>query len=179
MKLTIDACFSDVSAGRYQYDNMNRLTKLTNFRDDNNNGVMDFNEGISQFDYTLDQQGRKIQADERFWVDGHAKTNHIDWMYDNAGRLVWEVYNHYDDEFDQTLQWQYDLVGNRLLQKLDKGNDGIWDAVTTGSSGLVLCYRIYTFVIHDMIRQYLPDESTFHQSIWFCNSLKAFIQFVW
>ena len=34
-----------------------------------------------------------------------------------------EVFNHYDDLLDQTLNFTYDLAGNRLEQALDKGND--------------------------------------------------------
>jgi hypothetical protein len=37
------------------------------------------------------------------------------------------VFDHYDDMLDQTQEWEYDLVGNRLLQKLDMGNDDIFD----------------------------------------------------
>ena len=33
------------------------------------------------------------------------------------------------DEFDQTLHFVYDLVGNRLSQTVDKGNDGVIDQV--------------------------------------------------
>jgi len=114
---------------QYQYDNMNRLIKLTNFRDDNANSVMDSGEGISQFNYLLDAQGRKIQANEKFWIDSQVKQNKIDWTYDGAGRLVREKFDHFDDAFDQALEFAYDLVGNRLSQKVDKGNDGIIDQV--------------------------------------------------
>jgi hypothetical protein len=52
----------------YKYDNMNRLIKLTNFVDKNNNGQVDSGELVSKFGYTLDSQGRKIHADETFNV---------------------------------------------------------------------------------------------------------------
>jgi hypothetical protein len=29
---------------------------------------------------------------------------------------VYEKFNHYDNEFDQTSEWIYDLVGDRLKQ---------------------------------------------------------------
>jgi len=90
---------------------------------------MDSGEGISQFDYLLDAQGRKIQANEKFWIDSQVKQNKVDWTYDNAGRLVREKFDHYDDAFDQTLEFAYDLVGNRLSQTVDKGNDGVIDQV--------------------------------------------------
>jgi RHS repeat-associated protein len=54
----------------------------------------------------------------------------IDWTYDLNSRLIKEVFDHYDDALDQTLFFDYDSVGNRLSQTLDKGNDGILDAVT-------------------------------------------------
>ena len=111
---------------QYQYDNMNRLIKLTHFRDDNRDGKMDSGEEISQFDYLLDAQGRKIQADEKFWVDSQVKNNKVNWTYDSAGRLIREVFDHYDDAFDQTSDWIYDLVGNRLQQTVN-GNVTTYD----------------------------------------------------
>jgi RHS repeat-associated protein len=44
--------------------------------------------------------------------------------------LIKEVFDHYDDNFDQTLLFDYDLVSNRTSQKVDKGNDGTIDEVT-------------------------------------------------
>jgi hypothetical protein len=44
--------------------------------------------------------------------------------------LIQEVFDHYDDTPDQTQEWEYDLVGNRTFQKLDKGNDSIFEALT-------------------------------------------------
>jgi RHS repeat-associated protein len=109
----------------YEYDNMNRLVKETNFNDKNDNKVMDEGEGISQFAYELDKQGKKINATENFWVDLDTDgtldllANYVNWKYDNAGRLIREVFDHYDDNFDQTSEWIYDLVGNRLKQTIN------------------------------------------------------------
>ena len=120
----------------YEYDSMNRLTRLTNFSDANSNGVMDEGEGVSQFDYTLDALGKKTHATETFWFDNNeddikdANVNNIDWNYDQQSRLVREVFDHYNDEFDQTLDWTYDEVGNRMSQNLDKGNDSVIDELT-------------------------------------------------
>jgi hypothetical protein len=86
---------------------MNRLIKLTNFIDKNNNGSVDSGELVSKFGYTLDSQGRKIHADETFNVSGVEKISKIDWTYDNAGRLIQEVFDHYDDLLDQTQEWEY------------------------------------------------------------------------
>lgn len=121
----------------YEYDSMNRLTRLTNFADANNNGVMDDGEGVSQFDYTLNSLGNKTHATETFWFDNNedgvkdTNVNSIDWTYDAQNRLIQEVFDHYDDDFDQTLDWTYDNVGNRMSQNLDKGNDGIFDEITS------------------------------------------------
>ncbi|MDR0611015.1 MAG: hypothetical protein LBG58_12955, partial [Planctomycetaceae bacterium] len=133
----------------YEYDNMNRLTKLTNFVDKNNNGSIDTDELVSKFGYTLDSQGRKVHADETFNVSGAEKTSKIDWTYDNAGRLIREVFDHYDDTLDQTQEWEYDLVGNRLSQKLDKGNDNIWEAFTT-----------YEYDVNDRLLTEIFDDLT-------------------
>jgi RHS repeat-associated protein len=116
----------------YEYDNMNRLIKETNFVDKNNNKKFDDGEGISQFNYELDKQGRKISAIEKFWQDINNDEiidelfNDIRWQYDDAGRLIKEVFDHYDDTFDQTSEWIYDLVGNRLKQTIN-GNETIYD----------------------------------------------------
>jgi RHS repeat-associated protein len=122
----------------YEYDNMNRLIKETNYVDKNNNGTFDKDqgEGIAQFEYGLDAQGRKISAIEKFWKDIDNDNvidelfNDIKWTYDDDGRLVKEVFDHYDNNFDQTLLFDYDLVSNRTSQKVDKGNNGTIDEVT-------------------------------------------------
>jgi RHS repeat-associated protein len=133
----------------YEYDNMNRLTKLTNFVDRNNNGIVDSGELVSKFGYTLDSQGRKIHANETFNVAGVEKTNKIDWVYDNAGRLIQEVFDHYDDTLDQTLGFEYDLVGNRLQQTLDRGNNGSIEERTT-----------YTYDVNDRLLEEILDDLT-------------------
>jgi RHS repeat-associated protein len=111
---------------------MNRLIKETNFVDKNNNQIFDAGEGVSQFEYALDAQGRKLSAIEKFWADlGNDGVieelfNNITWKYDNAGRLIYEEFDHYDDEYDQTSEWLYDLVGNRLMQTIN-GRDTLYD----------------------------------------------------
>jgi RHS repeat-associated protein len=139
----------------YQYDNMNRLTKLTNFKDVNKDGVFDSGEGISEFEYTLNDIGQKTKALEKFWADYNNDggidllINNIDWEYDALGRLTSEVFDHYANENDQTQEWEYDLVGNRTLQILDKGNDGVEDARTT-----------YTYDVNDRLIEEILDDLT-------------------
>jgi RHS repeat-associated protein len=43
--------------------------------------------------------------------------------------LIKEVFDHYDDSLDQTLFFEYDRVGNRLQQQVDKGNNGTIDEI--------------------------------------------------
>lgn len=90
-----------------------------NFVDANNDGLWNNGEErISQFDYSLDLLGRKEHATERFG-NGDSQKNEIDWTYDSNSRLIREVFDHYDDAFDQTSDWIYDLVGNRLQQTVN------------------------------------------------------------
>ncbi|MDR2116394.1 MAG: hypothetical protein LBP87_08430, partial [Planctomycetaceae bacterium] len=63
--------------------------------------------------------------------------------------MIQEVFDHYDDTLDQTQEWEYDLVGNRTLQKLDKSNDGIWEAFTT-----------YSYDINDRLLEEIFDDLT-------------------
>jgi RHS repeat-associated protein len=67
----------------------------------------------------LDNLGRKDYAFEKFWTEYGEQKNEIDWEYDEAGRLIYEKFDHYNDEFDQTSDWIYDLVGNRLKQTVN------------------------------------------------------------
>ena len=46
-------------------------------------------------------------------------TNHIDWLYDNIGRLTRESYDGYGTALDYIADYTYDLVGNRLTKKTD------------------------------------------------------------
>ena len=55
------------------------------------------------------------------------------WTYDAANRLTDEVLDHWDDSFDQTESFTYDLTGNRTSLERDKGNDGTIDEAITYS----------------------------------------------
>jgi RHS repeat-associated protein len=133
----------------YVYDVMNRLTKLTNFKDANKNSIFDSGDDrVSQFDYRLDLLGRKEYATEWFG-NGDSQKNKIDWTYDNAGRLIREVFDHYDNSLDQTQEWEYDLVGNRLRQTLNRGNDVSVEEVTT-----------YRYDVNDRLLEEIFDDLT-------------------
>ncbi|MDY0170795.1 MAG: RHS repeat-associated core domain-containing protein, partial [Thermoguttaceae bacterium] len=113
------------------YDSLNRLDVLREFLDNNGNGVFDAGDDLlTWFDYTVRADGRRTGAVEQFWIDGAMQQNTIDWSYDNLGRLVDEVFDHYDDAFDQTDRFVYDLVGNRLEHTRDRGNNGTIDETT-------------------------------------------------
>ena len=62
---------------------------------------------------------------------GDQNANTTSWAYDDAGRLTDEVLDHWDDAFDQTESFTYDLTGNRESLTRDKGNDGTTDEAIT------------------------------------------------
>lgn len=53
------------------------------------------------------------------------------WNYDDAGRLIDEVIDHWDDDFDQTEHFEYDLTGNRTKLTRDLGNNAEIDQTIT------------------------------------------------
>ena len=89
----------------YWYDEQNRLIKLTNFAEfeqDPNNPTGDI---LSSYEYTLAEDGKRLQAVEV--QDGTSRT--VQWQYDNLSRLTQEsVVDGYTDVYE------FDLVGNRL-----------------------------------------------------------------
>lgn len=127
----IETIMSNGVTTSYEYDKMNRLTRLSNFIDVNSNGILDDGEGISRFTYTLDDLGRKTQAIEEFWADYNGDDvvdyleNKIEWEYDEIDRLIAEIFDHFSDENDQSSQWEYDAVGNRLKQIVEKKIGGM------------------------------------------------------
>jgi RHS repeat-associated protein len=122
----------------YVYDNLNRLTDQNEFDDVNADGDYDSGTDIllSSFDYSLRADGKRSGVTEEFWFDDDADQvleqhqNTISWTYDDIGRLTDEVFDHYDNDFDQTEHFVYDLVGNRVQKTLDKGNDSSVDETT-------------------------------------------------
>ncbi len=113
------------------YDSLNRLDVLREFMDNNGNGVYDAGDSLlTRFDYTVRADGRRTGAVEQFWFEGEMHENTVAWSYDNLGRLVDEVFDHYENAFDQTDRFVHDLVGNRLEQTRDLGNDGTVDETT-------------------------------------------------
>ena len=116
----------------YQYDSLGRLDMMT---DTDGNGNT-----LAYYDYEVRSDGKRTSSIEETWFDenndgvqdaGEVKTSTYDWTYDNAGRLSDEVLDHWDDGFDQTEIFNYDLTGNRMQLDRDKGNDGTIDEAIT------------------------------------------------
>ena len=116
----------------YQYDSLGRLDVMT---DTDSNGNR-----LASYDYEVRSDGKRTSATESFWFDenedgvrdaSEVKTTTTSWSYDNSGRLADEVLDHWDDAFDQTESFNYDLTGNRTQLDRDKGNDGTIDEAIT------------------------------------------------
>jgi YD repeat-containing protein len=109
----------------YDYDRLNRLVKLTEFKD--NNGDHLFEAGVdallAQYDYDLAFDGKRSGVTELIDHDGNPSTplqeTRIDWLYDALGRLTEERYDSFDDSLDFVADYAFDLVGNRLSKKTD------------------------------------------------------------
>ncbi len=80
--------------------------------------------------------GKRTQETESIYRDendngqfeaNEIKTTTTDWTYDEAGRLIDEVFTHYDDLLTQSAHFSYDLTGNRLEQQVEKDFDGDGD----------------------------------------------------
>ncbi len=112
----------------YLYDSLGRLDKMTD-RDTDGNLT-------ASYDYTVRADGRRTSSTETFWIDvnedgiqdaDEQKSSSYSWSYDGLNRLTDEVIDHWDNAFDQTESYQYDLTGNRSLLQRDNGNDGTVD----------------------------------------------------
>ena len=118
----------------YLYDSLGRLDVMT---DTDGNGNT-----LASYDYEVRSDGKRTSSIDETWFDenndgvqdaGEVKTSTYDWTYDDAGRLTDEVLDHWDDAFDQTESFTYDLTGNRVALGRDKGNDGTIDEAITYS----------------------------------------------
>ncbi len=67
------------------------------------------------------------ENDDGLFDASEIKTTTTDWTYDEAGRLIDEVFSHYDDLLTQSAHFSYDLTGNRLEQQVEKDFDGDGD----------------------------------------------------
>jgi YD repeat-containing protein len=101
----------------YVYDALGRLELLEHWHDKNDNGRRDYGELRAQFDYMLRADGKRIGATEKVWDEAGFERvgGSFLWTYDEADRLVEEVSNGVFP-MTYTLDWVYDLVGNRVNQ---------------------------------------------------------------
>jgi YD repeat-containing protein len=100
----------------YVYDQLGRLDLM---RQTDSAGTL-----LAEYDYDLLPDGRRAGVSE---IDPTGATTRIDWVYDNLGRLVREVFDSSDDSLDFTDEYSFDLVSNRLEKLHDQGSDGTID----------------------------------------------------
>ena len=119
----------------YTYDELNRLETLTHYLADDTPEDLSDNDKIV-FEYEVRADGKRTKDTETIYRDenenGQFEVSEIkmvttDWTYDEAGRLIDEVFSHYDDLLDQSSHFTYDLTGNRLEQQIEKDFDGDGD----------------------------------------------------
>lgn len=151
----------------YIYDNMNRLDKLIHYAPDETPENLADNDKIAEFDYEVREDGRRIGAVEKFWVEEGESTvqvtNEFEWTYDELNRLTDEVFITDADTLldpeslpDGTRTWTdyadhyvYDLVGNRLEKTTDLGNDTSIDETIE-----------YEYDANDRLLQEVKDAAT-------------------
>jgi RHS repeat-associated protein len=115
----------------YAYDALNRLTDLTQYAPGADPNNLANSAKLAEFAYTLRGDGLRSDAAETFWLNGQARTNQIHWTYDGQDRLIDERLSSYDAQVSQTEHFTFDLVGNRLTETTDLGNDGTIDQTMT------------------------------------------------
>jgi RHS repeat-associated protein len=112
----------------YDYDNLNRLAQLREFKDGPGSVHQNqYEDGVdillAEYDYDLLADGKRSGVTEQVDDDGDPetalKTTRIDWLYDNLGRLSREVYDGYGTDLDFVADYTLDLVGNRVTKKTD------------------------------------------------------------
>ena len=109
----------------YQYDALNRLDLMRNYVDDGDNVYeLAGDTLLSEFDYTARADGKRTAVVEQVYNGTATKTTEVDWLYDDIGRLVAEVYDGDasvdGDALDFIDRYQFDLVGNRLSKERDE-----------------------------------------------------------
>ena len=121
-----------------QYDSLNRLEVLTQYgvhvgsvEPENITG----RQILAQFSYSVRADGKRTSVIETLNYDDNndsqidEHTGHVDWLYDNLGRLTREIYDSWNNSLDFTADYLFDLVGNRLTKTVDQGRDAVVDEV--------------------------------------------------
>ncbi|MBA2115005.1 hypothetical protein HOV93_21770 [Planctomycetes bacterium FF15] len=117
----------------YVYDELNRLDVLTHYAPDATPEDLSDNDKLAEFDYEVRADGKRTGVTETYWLDSDENGTpephvvDIDWTYDELGRLVEESIDHFDNQFDQTEWFEYDLVGSRTKKELDSDFNGTVD----------------------------------------------------
>ena len=107
----------------YEYDELDRLERLTQFLDTNANFVAESNERLAEFVYGVRIDGKRISSTETFWYEAGGDPDEFleyEYDYDEVGRLTDESLTideslFYDDTF------VYDLTGNRYSYSREWG----------------------------------------------------------
>ncbi len=88
---------------------------------------------------TVRANGKRTALYESIWYDlnsdgeltaNELKASSYSWTYDDVGRLTDEALDHWDDTFDQTDSFAFDLTGNRTRLERDHGNNGVDQVIT-------------------------------------------------
>ena len=145
----------DTVATSYLYDSLGRLDAMTDTDGDGNT--------LASYDYQVRSDGKRTSSSETFWFDenadgiqdtGEVKTSTYDWTYDDAGRLTDEVIDHWDDAFDQTESFSYDLTGNRVSLERDKGNNGTVD------EAIAYSYDVNDRLLDEVLESIIDTDNT-------------------
>ncbi|MEQ8848612.1 RHS repeat-associated core domain-containing protein [Botrimarina sp.] len=150
-------------ASQYEYDDLYRLTELTQYREDATEGRQGGEDLIATFEYAVRDDGKRSQAIETFYQSNGVstlETHTFDWTYDEAGRLTTETLTSTSSTLDDyTDKYGYDLAGNRLRYKHDSltgtdrlvtygydANDHLlWEKTDAGANGSVNESIVYSY----------------------------------
>ena len=112
----------------YVHDELNRLTELRHF-DDDNDAVYEpgVDTLLAEYLYTLRADGLRVRADE---TDANGDTS-FDWVYDELGRLTEETYDGPGTADGYVARYGFDLASNRVHKEVDLGNDATVDEIIT------------------------------------------------
>ncbi len=122
----------------YEYDALSRLDTLTHYEPEDSTGDPSDprdNDVLSSFSYVVRADGRRDSASETFWLDSNidgtpeAHISDYDWVYDDLGRVASETIDHWDDQFDRTESFFYDLAGNRVRREIENMGDSAADKI--------------------------------------------------
>jgi hypothetical protein len=139
-----------------RFDELNRLDVMTHYAPDVTPADLADNPKLAEFDYSVRADGKRTSVTETYWLDAAEnpatpatpRVNHINWTYDDLGRLTDEVFDHFDNTLDQTEHFVHDLVGNRLSLTKDIGNNATIDEAIT-----------YSFDVNDRLIDELLDAN--------------------